>query len=110
MDGNLFLPQQQQILLRLVHGEVHVDHVREGWPQSWLEGVATEAVSVAPSAVSVQGVGQEAGVEARVRAAAGAREVGQQGSITEVLNMGHTASYTDNHQGDILEMSNTWAN
>ena len=110
MDGDLFLPQQQQILLRLVHGEVHVDHVREGWPQCWLEGVATEAVSVAPSAVSVQGVGQEAGVEARVRAAAGAREVGQKGSITEILNMGHTASYTDNHQGDILAMSNTWAN
>ena len=93
MDGDLFLPQQQQILLRLVHGEVHVDHVREGWPQCWLEGVATEAVSVT-SAVSVQGVGQEAGVEARVRAAAGAREVGQKGSITEILNMGHTANYT----------------
>ena len=96
MDGDLFLPQQQQILLRLVHGEVHVDHVREGWPQSWLESVATEAVSVT-SAVSVQGVGQEAGVEARVRATAGAREVGQKGSISEILNMVHATSYKGNH-------------
>ena len=84
MDGDLFLPKQQQVLLRLVHGEVHVDHIREGWPQSWLESVATKAVPVPPSTVSVQGVGQEAGVEARVRSAAGAREVGQQGSITKI--------------------------